>query len=112
MCSIRFVSPVSAPAAWRALSSYHARHRITARMHRSWVPAWGVAAVVLAGFTYYSAASMTHGFLTAYAASKLLVAGNLGPDAYDDRWFGAYVQAVTQSAVREIFIPNPPTMAL
>lgn len=81
-------------------------------MHRSWVPAWGVAAVILAGFTYYSAGSLTHGFLTAYAASKLLVAGSLGPDAYDDRWFGAYVQTVTQSAIREIFIPNPPTMAL
>ena len=57
-------------------------------MYRSWVPAWGVAAVILAGFTYYSAGSLTHGFLTAYAASKLLVAGNLGPNAYDDRWFG------------------------
>ena len=59
-----------------------------------------------------SAGSVTHGFTTAYAASKLLVAGHLGPDAYDDRWFGAYAQAVTQSAIREIFIPNPPTMAL
>lgn len=74
--------------------------------------AWIFAAVVLAAFTIYSARSVTHGFVAYYAASKLLVTGNLGPHAYDDRWFGAYVQDVTQSSVREIFTPNPPTMAL
>lgn len=74
--------------------------------------AWAFGVVVLAAFTIYSAGSMTHGFVSYYAASKLLVAGQLGPEAYDDRWFGAYVQAVTQSNVREIFIPNPPPMAL
>ena len=76
------------------------------------MPAWVAAAVVLAGFTLYSAASTTHGFVSYYAASKLLLAGELGPPAYDDLWFGAYVQAVTHSAIREIFVPNPPTMAL
>lgn len=74
--------------------------------------AWSFAALVLAAFTIYSARSITHGFVSYYAASKLLVAGELGPQAYDDRWFGAYVQDATQSSVREIFIPNPPTMAL
>ena len=74
--------------------------------------AWVFAALVLAAFTIYSARSMTHGFVSYYAASKLLVTGELGPQAYDDRWFGAFVQDVTQSNVREIFIPNPPTMSL
>ena len=74
--------------------------------------AWAFAAVVLVAFTIYSAQSMTHGFVSYYAASRLLVAGELGPQAYDDRWFGAYVQEVTGSSVREIFIPNPPTMSL
>ncbi len=74
--------------------------------------AWAFAALVLAAVTIYSARSMTHGFVSYYAASRLLVAGELGPQAYDDRWFGAYVQDVTQSSVREIFIPNPPTMSL
>ena len=31
---------------------------------------------------------------------------------YDDAWFGAYVQQLTGSTIREIFTPNPPTMAL
>ena len=74
--------------------------------------AWAFAALVLAAFTIYSSRSMTHGFVSYYAASRLLVSGALGPQAYDDRWFGAYVQEVTQSSVREIFIPNPPTMSL
>ena len=74
--------------------------------------AWVFAALVLTAFTLYSARSMTHGFVSYYAASKLLLAGELGPQAYDDRWFGAYVQDVTRSTIREIFIPNPPTMSL
>lgn len=70
------------------------------------------AAMILAAFTIFSAGSITHGFVSYYTASRLLIAGELGPPAYDDRWFGAVVQRVTQSSVREIFIPNPPAMAL
>jgi len=71
-----------------------------------------IAAMVLALFTVFSAGSMTHGFVSYYTASKLLVSGELGPLAYDDRWFGEAVQRITASSVREIFIPNPPPMAL
>ena len=71
-----------------------------------------LAAMVLAIFTVFSAGSMTHGFVAYYAASRLLVSGELGPIAYDDRWFGEQVQQITASSVREIFTPNPPTMAL
>jgi hypothetical protein len=55
---------------------------------------------------------MTHGFVSYYTAARLLVDGELGPEAYDDRWFGEHVQRLTRSNVREIFIPNPPPMAL
>ena len=71
-----------------------------------------VAAMVLASFAVYSAGSTTHGFVSYYTASRLLVDGQLGPDAYDDRWFGEAVQRLTRSNIREIFIPNPPPMAL
>jgi hypothetical protein len=81
-------------------------------MHRRWVPAWGAASAILAGFTYYSATSVTHGFLAYYAAARLLRDGALGPRAYDDGWFGAYLQQLTGTSIREIFTPNPPTMAL
>ena len=77
------------------------------------VPLTGmIAAMVLAIFTIFSAGSVTHGFVSYYTASRLLVSGELGPEAYDDQWFGAVVQRITNSNVREIFIPNPPTMAL
>ena len=71
-----------------------------------------IAAMVLTIFTILSAGSVTHGFVSYYTASRLLVSGELGPDAYDDRWFGEVVQRLTSSNVREIFIPNPPTMSL
>jgi hypothetical protein len=71
-----------------------------------------VSAMVLAFFTVFSASSITHGFVSYYTASRLLVSGELGPSAYDDQWFGDAVKRLTASNVREIFIPNPPTMAL
>ncbi len=71
-----------------------------------------LAAMVLAVFTVLSSSAITHGFASYYTASRLLVSGELGPLAYDDRWFGEVVQRVTGTNVREIFTPNPPTMAL
>jgi hypothetical protein len=79
---------------------------------RGWMPAWGFGMAILAAFTIYSAASITHGFVAYYAAARLLAGGALGPSAYDDAWFGAFVQQLTASNIREIFTPNPPTMAL
>jgi hypothetical protein len=73
---------------------------------------WSAAAIVLTAFTWYSAGSVTHGFVAYYGAARLLATGQLGPMAYDDSWFGHYVQTVTGSNVVEIFTPNPPTMAL
>jgi hypothetical protein len=54
----------------------------------------------------------THGFVAYYGAARLLIAGELGPEAYSDEWFTAYVQRITASEVIEVFRPNPPTMAL
>ena len=68
--------------------------------------------MILAAFAVFSARSVTHGFVAYYAASRLLVDGRLGPSAYDDAWFGEVVRQLTASNVREIFTPNPPTMAL
>ncbi|HYB97475.1 MAG TPA: glycosyltransferase family 87 protein [Vicinamibacterales bacterium] len=76
------------------------------------IVAGAAAAIVLAAFTSFSAGSKTHGFISYYTASRLLVEGELGPRAYNDRWFGAVVQRLTQTSLREIFTPNPPPMAL
>lgn len=54
----------------------------------------------------------THGFVAYFTAARLLLAGELGPQIYDDTWFGAEVQRQSQSSVLEIYGPNPPTMAL
>jgi hypothetical protein len=55
---------------------------------------------------------VTHGFVSYYAAARLLVAGQFGPQVYNDDWFRPYIQQLTQTGVLEIFGPNPPTMAL
>lgn len=81
-------------------------------MDRRIILAWSAAVAVLAAFTWYSAGSVTHGFVAYYAAARLLVTGQLGPMAYNDLWFGDYVKVITASNVAEIFTPNPPTMAL
>jgi hypothetical protein len=70
-----------------------------------------IASMLLAAFAIFSAGSTTHGFVSYYTASRLLVEGRLGPQAYDDRQFGEAVQQFTSSNVREIFVPNPPPMS-
>jgi hypothetical protein len=75
--------------------------------------AWASALSILVAYT--AAASIgrtTHGFIAYYGAARLFLAGELSADAYDDRWFNQYVQRLTSTGVREIFTPNPPTMAL
>ena len=72
----------------------------------------GATAVLLAYVLLSSAWQTTHGFILYFAAARLLLEGRLGPSAYDDAWFGKYVQDITGTGVLEIFIPNPPMMAL
>ena len=75
--------------------------------------AWALAITILTGYgAAVSIGRTTHGFIAYYAAARLFVAGDLSSDAYDDRWFGGYVQRITGTGVREIFTPNPPAMAL
>jgi hypothetical protein len=75
--------------------------------------AWAAALFVLLAFTVASSIGRTtHGFIAYYGAARLLAAGELSAQAYDDRWFNEYVQRLTSTGVREIFTPNPPTMAL
>lgn len=74
---------------------------------------WIAACAALSAYVVFSAAGrITHGFIAYYAAARLLVTGQLGPQVYDDAWFRKYIQDLTGSGVLEIFGPNPPTMAL
>jgi glycosyl transferase family 87 len=68
--------------------------------------------VLLTYILAYSAWNVTHGFISYYAAARLLLEGRLGAAAYDDAWFGKNVQDITGTGVLEIFTPNPPMMAL
>ena len=75
--------------------------------------AWGASLLALAAFTLWrSIGRTTNGFIAYYAASRLLVAGQLGSLVYDDGWFMGYVQHLTHTSVLEIYGPNSPMMAL
>ena len=66
--------------------------------------AWASALSILIAYT--AAASIgrtTHGFIAYYGAARLFIDGELSADAYDDGWFHAYVQRITDTGVREIF---------
>ena len=74
---------------------------------------WAMALAILAADAVSVASGrMTHGFIAYYAASRLLVSGELGLQVYDDAWFMRYVQALAGTGVLEVFGPNPPSMAL
>jgi hypothetical protein len=68
--------------------------------------------VVLAVYTASHAASVTHGFAAYYAASRSFLDGGLGPWVYDDETFEERVRRFAEAPVRDVFGPNPPTMAL
>jgi hypothetical protein len=59
-----------------------------------------------------STKQMTHGFISGYIASRLLVSGAFGPLVYDDAWFMRQVQSQTGLPIQEIYSPNLPTFAL
>lgn len=61
---------------------------------------------------WQSAHTVTHGFVSYYAAAHALRSGAFGPWVYDDVLFGDYVRQVAAAGVREIFVPNTPTMSL
>lgn len=74
---------------------------------------WIAALAILTGYVVReSIGRTTHGFIAYYAAARLFVSGQLDARVYDDESFGAYVQTLTQSDVREIYGPNTPAMAL
>jgi len=42
----------------------------------------------------------TYGFPAYYTAGRLFATGQLGPNVYDDNWFGDRVEELTQNGVR------------
>ncbi|MFQ5613244.1 MAG: glycosyltransferase family 87 protein [Anaerolineae bacterium] len=55
---------------------------------------------------------MTYGFIGPYTSSRLLLQGELGPQAYDNDWFIGQVRTITEQPLDEVLSPNLPTMAL
>ncbi len=72
----------------------------------------GVFIFLLIKIIIPSTGHMTHGFIGFYTASLLLVRDELGPQAYDNEWYGQQVQATTGQPIAEILTPSLPTVSL
>ena len=95
---------------WRVQETFHPAPLTTVAVA---VLAFACAlAVLIAHVLLPSAARRTHGFVSGYTASRLLLSGGFGPRVYDEGWYMRQVQLQTGWEVQEIFSPNPPTFAL
>jgi glycosyl transferase family 87 len=59
-----------------------------------------------------SAGRLTHGFLAYYVAGQAIHDGVPATRLYDDRWFVARVKELSQGTVADIYLANPPTLAV
>jgi len=72
---------------------------------------WTIVAVLLIYFIFYvisSATRSSHGFVSYYTASRLLLEGENVSKFYDDDWFSSKVKKY-EPDVYEIYLVNPPT---
>jgi hypothetical protein len=55
---------------------------------------------------------MTNGFLAYYVGAQTIKNGESGARLYDDEWFSARVKEVSGGQVTDIYLANPPVMAV
>lgn len=59
-----------------------------------------------------AADNLTHGFLAYYVGAQTIADAEPGVRLYDEAWFADRVAALTEGRVRDIFLANPPAMAV
>lgn len=55
---------------------------------------------------------LTHGFLAYYVGAQTIRDGEPATRLYDDEWFRGRVQEVSRGRVTDIYLANPPTLAV
>jgi hypothetical protein len=71
-----------------------------------------LVAVFLAHTVIPSAGRLTNGFLAYYVGAQVIKDGEAGDRLYDDEWFSARVKEVSRGQVTDIYLANPPAMAV
>lgn len=59
-----------------------------------------------------SAKQLSHGYLSYYVAAQALRSGEPARRLYDDPWFAAQVMRVSSGQITDIYLANPPTVAV
>ena len=71
-----------------------------------------LVAVFLVHTIIPSAGRLTNGFLAYYVGAQIIKDGEAGDRLYDDEWFSARVKEVSAGQVTDIYLANPPVMAV
>jgi alpha-1,2-mannosyltransferase len=71
-----------------------------------------VLAIFAARTAIPAAQRLTHGFLAYYVAAQTVRDGEPGERLYDDQWFAARVMEASHGTVTDIYLANPPPLAV
>src|ERR1700729_4506588 len=59
-----------------------------------------------------AASKLSHGFMAYFVAAQTIRQGEPGYRLYDDDWFAARVMHESRGTVTDIYLANPPTLAV
>jgi Glycosyltransferase family 87 len=59
-----------------------------------------------------AAGTLSHGFLSYYVAAQTIRSGEPATRLYDDRWFAERVMRASNGKITDIYLANPPTLAV
>lgn len=80
------------------------------------ITATTILAVLVAVFLVHTvipaAARLTNGFLAYYVGAQIIKNGEPGSRLYDDEWFSARVREASGGQVTDIYLANPPVLAV
>jgi hypothetical protein len=71
-----------------------------------------IVAVFLVHTVVPAAGRLTNGFLAYYVAAQTIKNGEPGARLYDDEWFSARVKEVSGGQITDIYLANPPVLAV
>ena len=71
-----------------------------------------IVAVFIVHTVIPAADRLTNGFLAYYVGAQIIKNGEPGARLYDDEWFSARVKEVSGGQVTDIYLANPPVMAV
>ena len=90
--------------------------RVPRSPHLSRISAYALLTLLALLFLVHTvvpaAGRLTNGFMAYYVAGQALKDGEPGSRLYDDKWFAARVMTESRGTVTDIYLANPPALAV